>query len=43
MGKGTHMDWCDCDLVERVPGKMGGRPAIIKGYADRARHDRDRF
>jgi uncharacterized protein (DUF433 family) len=24
------MDWNDCDLVERVPGKMGGRP-VIKG------------
>lgn len=24
------MDWTDCDLVERVPGKMGGRP-VIKG------------
>jgi uncharacterized protein (DUF433 family) len=24
------MDWQGCDLVERVPGKMGGRP-VIKG------------
>jgi uncharacterized protein (DUF433 family) len=24
------MDWRDCDLVECVPGKMGGR-AVIKG------------
>lgn len=24
------MDWIDCDLVERVTGKMGGRP-VIKG------------
>jgi uncharacterized protein (DUF433 family) len=24
------MDWNDCNLVERVPGKMGGRP-VIKG------------
>ncbi|HEY3824424.1 MAG TPA: DUF433 domain-containing protein [Bryobacteraceae bacterium] len=22
------MDWGDCKLVERVPGKMGGRPVI---------------
>ena len=22
--------WAECDLVERVPGKMGGRP-VIKG------------
>ncbi len=24
------MDWNGCDIVETVPGKMGGRP-IIKG------------
>jgi uncharacterized protein (DUF433 family) len=24
------MDWTGCDLVERVPGKVGGRP-VIKG------------
>ncbi len=24
------MDWKDCDIVETVPGKMGGRP-VIKG------------
>ena len=24
------MDWAECDLIERVPGKMGGRP-VIKG------------
>jgi uncharacterized protein (DUF433 family) len=24
------MDWTDCDLVEEVPGKVGGRP-VIKG------------
>lgn len=24
------MDWADCELIERVPGKMGGRP-VIKG------------
>jgi uncharacterized protein (DUF433 family) len=22
--------WADCDLIERVPGKCGGRP-VIKG------------
>lgn len=27
---GFEIDWTDCDLVERVPGKMGGRP-VIKG------------
>jgi uncharacterized protein (DUF433 family) len=30
MGQEIHMGWNDCDLVERVPGKMGGRP-VIKG------------
>jgi uncharacterized protein (DUF433 family) len=24
------MDWSTCDVVEEVPGKMGGRP-VIKG------------
>jgi uncharacterized protein (DUF433 family) len=24
------MDWAGCELVERVPGKVGGRP-VIKG------------
>jgi uncharacterized protein (DUF433 family) len=24
------MDWLECDEVEAVPGKMGGRP-VIKG------------
>jgi uncharacterized protein (DUF433 family) len=24
------MDWSNCELVEQVPGKMGGRP-VIKG------------
>jgi uncharacterized protein (DUF433 family) len=24
------MDWMDCDLIEQVPGKVGGRP-VIKG------------
>jgi len=22
------MDWRDCDLIEEVPGKVGGRPVI---------------
>jgi uncharacterized protein (DUF433 family) len=22
------MDWGDCEIVESVPGKMGGRPVI---------------
>jgi uncharacterized protein (DUF433 family) len=22
------MDWTDCDVIETVPGKMGGRPVI---------------
>ena len=24
------MDWSGCDVIEQVPGKMGGRP-VIKG------------
>ena len=24
------MDWAGCDLIERVPGKVGGRP-VVKG------------
>ena len=24
------MDWTECDLIEQVPGKMGGRP-VVKG------------
>ena len=24
------MDWTECDLVEVIPGKMGGRP-VVKG------------
>ena len=24
------MDWTDCELIEQIPGKMGGRP-VIKG------------
>lgn len=24
------MEWSDCEFVERVPGKMGGRP-VVKG------------
>ncbi len=30
MGKNIQMDWTECALVERVAGKMGGRP-VIKG------------
>ncbi len=28
MGKQIEMDWTECDLVERVPGRCGGRPTI---------------
>jgi uncharacterized protein (DUF433 family) len=24
----TGMDWLECDQIEAVPGKMGGRPVI---------------
>lgn len=24
------MDWTGCDLIEQVPGKVGGRP-VVKG------------
>jgi uncharacterized protein (DUF433 family) len=30
-----EFDWTDCDLVERIPGKMGGEP-VIKGTRVRA-------
>jgi uncharacterized protein (DUF433 family) len=30
MSRQTNIDWIDCDLVERIPGKCGGR-ATIKG------------
>jgi uncharacterized protein (DUF433 family) len=30
MRKAIETAWEDCDLVESVPGKMGGRP-VIKG------------
>jgi Protein of unknown function (DUF433) len=30
-----EIDWTDCDLVERIPGKMGGEP-VIKGTRVRA-------
>ncbi len=26
----SDIDWTDCELVERVPGKVSGRP-IVKG------------
>jgi uncharacterized protein (DUF433 family) len=25
-----HIDWTECDLIETVPGKRGGKP-VIKG------------
>jgi uncharacterized protein (DUF433 family) len=28
MERQINIDWTDCDLVERVPGKCGGRPTI---------------
>ena len=28
MGRRVTIDWTDCDLVERIPGKCGGRPTI---------------
>ncbi len=31
----TEIDWTDCDLIERIPGKMGGEP-VIKGTRVRA-------
>ncbi len=24
----SYIDWTDCDLVERVPGKVSGRPLV---------------
>ncbi|MBV9155538.1 MAG: DUF433 domain-containing protein [Acidobacteriaceae bacterium] len=24
----TYIDWTDCDLVERIPGKVSGRPLV---------------
>ena len=30
MNEEQEIDWTECELVERVPGKMGGRP-VIKG------------
>lgn len=29
MNDELQIDWTDCELVERVPGKMGGRPVIV--------------
>jgi uncharacterized protein (DUF433 family) len=26
----SYIDWTDCELVERVPGKVSGRP-IVRG------------
>jgi uncharacterized protein (DUF433 family) len=28
MSKRIEIDWTECDLVERVPGRCGGRPTI---------------
>jgi uncharacterized protein (DUF433 family) len=30
MSNTAQIEWSECDAVERVPGKMGGRP-VIKG------------
>jgi uncharacterized protein (DUF433 family) len=30
MGKAIEIDWSECGLVERIPGKQGGVP-LIKG------------
>ena len=24
----SYIDWTDCDLVERIPGKVSGRPIV---------------
>ena len=24
----SYIDWTDCDLVERIPGKVSGRPVV---------------
>jgi uncharacterized protein (DUF433 family) len=39
---GTDIDWMECELIERIPGKVSGRPivrgtrilpdAIVNGY-----------
>ena len=36
------MDWTDCDLVEEIPGKMGGQP-VVKGTRVRAQTIVDNF
>ena len=28
MGKGVEIDWSECSLVERIPGKQGGVPLV---------------
>jgi uncharacterized protein (DUF433 family) len=28
--RGDKVEWTNCELIEQVPGKMGGRP-VIKG------------
>jgi hypothetical protein len=27
----TYIDWAGCELVERTPGKVSGRP-VVRGY-----------
>ena len=28
--KGIEIDWMECELIERIPGKVSGRP-IVRG------------
>ncbi len=25
----TSIDWSDCELIERIPGKVSGRPIVV--------------
>ncbi len=25
----SYIDWTDCELVERIPGKVSGRPVVL--------------
>lgn len=27
-GSDSYIDWTDCELVERVPGRVSGRPVV---------------
>ncbi len=29
MSESLEIDWTECELVERVPGRCGGRPTIL--------------